>query len=190
LPRSFILFVSIVGIFTLGNSSDMFILLYGWEKYRLGLVSIVGLWVLLHLSKIVFSIPGGILSDKLGRRPTIIAAWMMYALVYWGLAHSQAEWQFWSLFACYGFYYGMSEGSEKALIADLVEGAERGTAFGIYSGVIGIAALPGSLLFGIFWAAIGPSWAFGIGACLAGTAALLLTILIRPHAAAGEGSPA
>ena len=177
LPKSFFIFVGTVALFTFGNSSDMFILLYAWDKYSLGLVSVVGLWVILHISKIAFSLPGGILSDRLGRRSTIMAGWVIYAFVYLGLALARCEWQFWALLLAYGFYYGMSEGSERALVTDLVESEARGTAFGIYNGVIGFAALPGSLLFGIFWKIIGPGWAFGIGASLAGAASILLILL-------------
>ena len=156
----------------------MFLLLYAWSKFHMGLLSVLGLWIALHISKIIFSMPGGVLSDRLGRRPMIVAGWMMYALVYLGLALAQTQWQFWLLFLAYGFYYGMSEGSEKALVSDFVPSEHRGTAYGIYHGAIGVAALPGSLLFGVFWAMIGPSWAFGIGALLAGLAALLLVVLL------------
>ncbi len=178
LPRRFYPFVGVVVLFTLGNSSDMFLLLYAWEKFHLGLSAVIGLWIALHISKIVFSFPGGMLSDRLGRRPMIVAGWVMYALVYLGLSQAQAEWQFWVLFLAYGFYYGMSEGAEKALVADLVPSESLGTAYGIYSGAVGLAALPGSLLFGVFWAIIGPGWAFGIGASLAGLAAVLLVVLL------------
>jgi MFS family permease len=178
LPARFYAFVGIVVLFTLGNSSDMFLLLYAWEKFGLGLVAVIGLWIALHLSKIVFSFPGGFLADRIGRRPMIWAGWTMYALVYLGFSQAQAQWQFWALFLAYGFYYGMSEGAEKALVADFVPAASRGTGYGIYNGAIGIAALPGSLLFGVFWATIGPGWAFGIGAGLAGLAAVLLTALV------------
>jgi len=108
----------------------------------------------------------------------ILAGWIMYALVYLGLSQAQLQWQFWALFLAYGFYYGMSEGAEKALVADFVPAESRGTGYGLYNGAIGIAALPGSLLFGVFWATIGPSWAFAIGAALAGLAAILLAVLL------------
>ncbi len=178
LPARFYVFVGIVVLFTLGNSSDMFLLLYAWEKFHLGLLAVIGLWIALHISKIVFSFPGGILADRIGRRPMILAGWTMYALVYLGLSQAQIQWQFWALFLAYGFYYGMSEGAERALVADFVPAESRGTGYGIYNGAIGIAALPGSLLFGVFWATIGPGWAFGIGASLAGLAAVLLAALV------------
>ncbi len=192
LPTRFYAFVGIVVLFTLGNSSDMFLLLYAWEKFGLGLLAVIGLWIALHVSKIVFSFPGGILADRIGRRPMILAGWTMYALVYLGFSQAEVQWQFWALFLAYGFYYGMSEGAEKALVADFVPAESRGTGYGIYNGAIGIAALPGSLLFGVFWATIGPSWAFAIGASLAGLAAILLAALLgrnRPSAI-GRADPA
>jgi MFS family permease len=168
----------------------MFLLLYAWEKFRLGLLAVIGLWIALHISKIVFSFPGGILADRIGRRPMILAGWTMYALVYLGFSQAHVQWQFWALFLAYGFYYGMSEGAEKALVADFVPAEARGTGYGIYNGAIGIAALPGSLLFGVFWATIGPGWAFGIGAFLAGLAAVLLAALVAGTGPAIAAAPA
>jgi len=180
LPRRFYAFVTIVTLFALGNSSDMFLLLYGWQIFRFGLMEIIVLWIVLHVSKIVFSLPGGAISDRIGRRPVIVAGWLVYALVYLGMAvvDGKQVWQFWALFLVYGFYYGMSEGAEKALVADFVPSEHRGTAFGIYHGAVGLAALPASLLFGAWWTQIGPQWAFGIGASLAGLAAVLMIVLL------------
>jgi MFS family permease len=180
LPGRFYAFVAIVTLFSLGNSSDLFLLLYAQELFHFDLQSIILLWVVLHVSKIVFSLPGGILSDRLGRRPAILAGWVFYAAVYMGMAFIDPSqpWQFWALFLAYGVYYGMSEGAEKALVTDFVPSEFRGTAFGIYHGAIGLAALPASLLFGIWWAVIGPKVAFGIGAALAGLAAVLLLVLL------------
>jgi MFS family permease len=111
----------------------------------------------------------------------------MYAMVYLGFAFADPnqQWQFWALVLAYGFYFGMSEGAEKALVADFVPSENRGTAFGIYHGAIGLAALPASLLFGVLWAWVesispehGPMVAFGIGGALAGLAAILLIVLL------------
>lgn len=186
LPRRFYLFVSVVTLFALGNSSDLFLLYYAKTRFpEFGILQIMGLWVLLHVSKIVFSVPGGILSDRLGRRPIIIAGWLVYALVYLGLARAGAQWHVWALMAAYGFYYGMTEGVEKALVADFVPSRFRGTAYGIYHGAVGIAALPASLLFGVLWKyfddlrpGLGPQVAFSVGAALAGLAAVLLIVLL------------
>ena len=165
-------------MFALGNSSDMFLVFLGKAKFGMGLMQLIALWVALHISKIVFSVPGGLLSDTLGRRPIIVAGWVVYALVYLGLAFAQQLWQFWTLIAIYGFYHGMTEGVEKALVADFVPSARRATAFGIYHGAVGIAALPASLMFGVFWYAIGARVAFSIGAGLAALAAVSLMVLL------------
>jgi len=193
LPGRFYAFVGIVTLFALGNSSDLFLLLYARTLYGFGMGTLLALWVVLHLSKIVFSFPGGILSDRLGRRPVIVAGWVVYALVYLGMAllpGGGSPWLFVGLFVAYGFYYGMTEGVEKALVADFIPSERRGTAFGIYHGAVGIAALPASLLFGVLWVALntvspglGPHVAFGVGAALAGLAAVLLTILLSVHRA-------
>jgi MFS family permease len=178
LPRKFYLYVGIVTVFALGNSSDLFLVFYGLQKFNLDLAQLVGLWIALHASKVVFSFPGGALSDRLGRRPLILAGWFIYALVYLGMARAGAVWQFWTLIVIYGVYYGLTEGAEKALVADFVGSQHRGTAFGLYHMAVGIASLPASLLFGVFWNQIGPRWAFGIGAAMAGLAAVLLAVLL------------
>ncbi|MCJ7543517.1 MAG: MFS transporter [Phycisphaerae bacterium] len=178
LPRGFYAFVGIVILFALGNSSDLFIMLYGWERVGLSVMDLIGLWIALHLAKVAFSFPGGALSDRLGRRPLIVAGWAVYALVYLGLAAVGQAWQLWGLVVAYGVYYGLTEGAEKALVADFVPAQQRGTAFGIYHAAVGVSALPASLMFGVFWSTIGPVVAFGIGAALAGAAAVLLIVLL------------
>jgi len=189
LPGQFYVFIGIVTLFALGNSSDMFLLLYAKTKFGLSLAALVGLWIVLHLSKIVWSLPAGDLSDRLGRRPLIVTGWVVYALVYLGMALAVRQWQFWALFVVYGIYYGMCEGVEKALVADFVPSAHRGRAFGIYHGATGLSALPASLLFGVFWKEIGPTWAFAIGAGLAGAAAVLLLIMLSMDRGLSETPP-
>jgi MFS family permease len=179
LPRQFYAYVGIVALFSLGNSSDLFLVFYGKTLFpQWGLLQMIGVWVLLHVAKVVYSVPGGLLSDHLGRRPVLIIGWGTYALVYLGMALVSAQWQFWALIAAYGFYYGMTEGAEKALVADFVPSDRRGTAYGIYHGAEGLAKLPASLMFGVFWYAVGATIAFGIGAALAGAAVVLLAILL------------
>ena len=172
-------FVAVVTVFALGNSSDLFLLLYGQVRFGLGMGAAMALWVALHLSKIAFSFPGGIVSDRFGRRRVIVAGWAVYALVYLGMARATAAWQYCALFVAYGAYYGLTEGAEKALVADYVPSERRGTAYGLYHGAIGFAALPASLLFGWIFTSAGPTAAFSAGAGLAGLAAVLMPFVPR-----------
>lgn len=176
-----------VGLFALGNSSDAFLILRARELgVRLELIPII--WIVLHLSKSLLSIPGGLLSDRIGRRLTVLMGWMIYALVYVGFAYSWAAWQAWVLFAVYGLYFGLTEGVERAFVADVVRPEERGTAFGLYHFVIGIAALPASVVFGGVWQAVGFQAAFLLGAGLALAACVVLMLLTRRMQATDESA--
>jgi MFS family permease len=176
LPPGFFLFLIAVLIFTLGNSSDLFLIFYGQARFGLGLGWMLFLWVLLHLSKIAFSLPGGWLADHLGRRTAITAGWSVYALVYFVIPFSPNAWALCSLLFLYGLYYGLTEGAERALVADFVGHEDRGRAYGWYHGAVGLATLPASLMFGVFWAKLGPKTAFFIGALLAAAAIFLLVL--------------
>jgi MFS family permease len=163
--------LAVIFVFTLGNSTDAFLLL---RASQLGVPVALApiLWAALHLVKSAASTPGGALSDRIGRRPTLIMGWMLYAAVYVGFALADRAWHAWALFAVYGVFFGLTEGSERALIADLVALERRGTAFGWYNLAIGLGALPASLLFGFVWDRAGPATAFTMGASLALAAAL------------------
>ncbi|MCX8116606.1 MAG: MFS transporter [Desulfobacterota bacterium] len=181
--RRYKYFLLIITLFTLGNSSDAFLLLRA-QELGLNVVTIPILWFIFHLSKSVFSIPGGSLSDRIGRKRVMILSWTLYGLVYLGFAFSSKPFHIWILFIAYGLFYGLSEGTEKAWVADLVEESRRGTAYGAYHFCIGIAALPASLLMGLIWKALGVQWAFTFGASLALIAAFLTILLMREEAGA------
>ena len=163
--------LAVIFVFTLGNSTDAFLLL---RANQLGVPVALApiLWAALHLVKSAASTPGGALSDRIGRRPTLVMGWLLYAAVYVGFAVANAPWHAWALFAVYGVFFGLTEGSERALVADLVGLERRGTAFGWYNLAIGLGALPASLLFGLVWDRAGPGAAFTMGASLALAAAL------------------
>jgi len=171
-------FLVIVFVFTLGNSTDAFLLL---RARQLGVAVALApiLWALLNGVKSVFNIPGGALSDRIGRRPTLIAGWLVYALVYFLFSRATAAWHAWALFAAYGIFFGLTEGAELALIADVVPKERRGIAYGWYYLAVGIGALPASILFGALWDRLGSSVAFMFGAAMALVAALALTVAAR-----------
>jgi MFS family permease len=167
-------FLTVIALFTLSNSTDAFLLLRA-EEAGVAVAALPLLWMTLHFSKVVFSLIGGDLSDKFGRKNLIFAGWIVYALVYAGFAFVNAEWQAWTLFIIYGAYFGLTEGTEKALVADLVESPEkRGTAYGFYNLAFSITVFPASLIFGAIWTYFGASIAFLISAGISICAALLL----------------
>jgi MFS family permease len=170
--------LGVIFLFTLGNSTDAFLLL---RANQLGVPVALApiLWAALHVVKTVSNVPGGALSDRIGRRPTLIAGWLLYAAVYFGFARATAEWHAWALFAVYGLFFGLTEGSERALVADMVSLERRGTAFGWYNLAIGLGALPASLLFGFVWDRAGAPSAFIMGASLALGAAVGMTLIGR-----------
>jgi len=172
-------YLLILFLFTLGNSSDTFLLLkagtLGVPALRIPL-----LWAFFHLVKMAASMPFGALSDRVGRRAVIVAGWCVYSLSYLGYALAADELQIWLLFAFYGLFYGLTEGVEKALVADLADPALRGAAFGWYNFAVGAGALPASILFGLIWQRYGAVAPFMFGAGLAGCAALLLLVAVKP----------
>jgi MFS family permease len=180
----FKIFLFVVVLFTLGNSSDSFIILRAQER---GLSVLQTMFMLMTFTAIytILSGPLGALSDKVGRRKLIIGGWFAYGLVYLGFAVAHTGWQIWALFGLYGIYYAATEGVAKALVADLVPEAQRGTAYGLFNAAIGITALPASLLAGLLWqgagtwAGFGPSAPFLFGAVLALFASLLLWRLVK-----------
>jgi MFS family permease len=178
---NFKVFLIIIALFTLSNSSDFFLLL----RARDAGVSVINtslLWAALHGSKVLSSIFGGDLSDRLGRKRLIVSGWVLYASVYAGFAFVSNEVSVWILFLIYGIYFGLAEGAEKALVADLVRPDQRGTAYGLYNLAFGITVLPASLLMGALWDWRGPQTAFLVSAALGATAALLLLLLVRTRA--------
>jgi MFS family permease len=180
--RSYLL---VLVLFTLGNSSDAFLLL---RAGQLGVVEarIPLLWAFFHVVKMSASMPFGALSDRIGRRWVIVSGWGVYALAYAGFAQARTELHMWLLFAFYGMFYGLTEGVEKALLVDIASPSERGAAFGWYNFAVGIGALPASLIFGFIWQRFSPQAAFGFGAMVAFLAAVLLMALVRPPQASSS----
>jgi MFS family permease len=179
LGRPFLVFMVIVGIFDLGNSSDAFLVLRAQERG----ISVIGILAMLATFNLVYTListPAGSLSDHIGRRRLIVVGWLVYAAIYLGFALAQTGWQIWVLYVVYGLYYGMAYGTSKAMIADLVPDALRGTAYGTYNAVLGILDFPASLIAGLLWQGAGGWQGFGapapffFGGAMALIAALLM----------------
>ncbi len=167
-------FLIVIALFTLSNSTDAFLLLRA-EQSGIEPAMLPLLWMVLHISKVLSSLIGGGLSDRVGRKKMIIAGWLIYAAVYAGFAFVDAAWQAWVLFIIYGSYFGLAEGAEKALVADLVSEDKRGTAYGFYNLAFGITVFPASLLFGSLWSWFGAAAAFLASAAISLLAVLLMT---------------
>ena len=165
-------------LFTLGNSTDAFLLLR-LSQAGVGVAAVAVVWSAFHVVKMVSAYACGRLSDRIGRRPLVVAGWAFYAAVYLAFGVVESRNAVIAIFLLYGLYYGLTEPAERAWVADLVPERLRGTAFGLYHGVIGLAALPASLLFGAVWQRFGAPTAFATGAGLALAATVVLILVPR-----------
>jgi len=173
LPATFYLFLAIVIIFTLGNSSDAFLILRA-RNVGVTLLDIPLVIALFNLVYALAAVPFGSLSDRIGRIPTMLIGWLAFVIVYLGFGFTSSSYMIWILYAFYGIYYATSEGVAKALLTDIVGTGYRGRAFGLYGTAVGIAALPASFFAGFLWDHFGPQIPFYFGAAMAGIAAILL----------------
>lgn len=186
LGRPFLIFLLIVGLFDLGNSSDAFLVLRAQER-GLSVIGIMGMLVTFNLVYALVSTPAGSLSDRIGRKKVIVGGWLAYAGIYLGFGLAQTSWQVWVLYGLYGVYYGLAFGTAKALVADIVPVELRGTAYGTYNATLALLDLPASLIAGVLWQGVGawpgfgPSAPFLFGAALA-LVAVVLMVLWRPPA--------
>jgi len=185
LGKPFLVFMVIVGLFDLGNSSDAFLVLRAQER-GLSLSGILGMLITFNAVYTLVSVPAGAFSDKIGRRRIIVGGWLVYTAIYLGFAVAGKGWHVWVLYAIYGIYYGLTYGTTKAMVADLVPEALRGTAYGTYNAVLGILDFPASLIAGILWQGLGNWKGFGasapffFGAALSLIAAVLM-LLWKPQ---------
>lgn len=170
-------YLLILFVFILSCSSDAFLLLRAGQL-GVGAAFLPVIWMAFNAVKALTTLPLGMLSDKVGRRRVILAGWLVYALVYIGFAFANQQWHAWALFAAYGLFYGFTEGSERAILAEYSQEGERGEAYGWYYMIIGIGSLPASLLFGTVWQAAGSHAAFLMSAAVSTTAALMLAVFL------------
>lgn len=180
LPLPFQRYLVMLALFTLGNSSNMFLLLrakdLGLAEYQVPL-----LWALVSLTAALFSTPLSALSDRFGRTRLIVGGWSVYGVFYLLLGMNGHALLLWPLFAFYGLFMAATEGAEKALVADLVGKERLGTAYGWFNLTAGLLLLPASIIFGWLWQALSPLAAFGFSAACALLAALLLHVWVLPQ---------
>jgi MFS family permease len=165
--------IAVFALFTLGNSTDAFLLVRA-EESGVPLWQLPLLWAFFNGVKAATGVPGGAIADRAGRVPAIAAGWLVYAAAYAGFAFVAGPAAVWGLFALYGLFFGLTEGSERAFVADLVPEGLRGRAYGFFHAAIGVAALPASVLFGLLWKRFGPTTAFLTGAAVALVATIAL----------------
>lgn len=185
LGKNFLVFMLIVGIFDLGNSSDAFLVLRAQERG----MSVLNILIMLAVFNLVYALvstPAGGLSDRIGRRKVIIGGWIIYALIYLGFALAKNVTHVFLLYVAYGVYYGMAYGTAKAMIGDLVPEEMRGTAFGTYNAVLGILDFPASMIAGFLWSGVGKWAGFGASApfyfgAIMATLAILLFVFWKPE---------
>jgi MFS family permease len=176
LPAGFWLATGIFVLFTFANSTDAFLLLRA-QQAGVPLWQLPLLWAFFNGAKAAAGVPGGSLADRFGRLRMVALGWAIYALAYAGFAFVATPLQVWGLFATYALFYALTEGAERALIADLVPDHLRGRAFGFFHAAVGLAALPSSILFGVWWKAFGSQTAFLIGGGLAVMATIGLLVV-------------
>jgi len=176
LPPAFGRYLLLVGLFTLGNASDAFLLLRAVDT-GVHARYVPLLWGAFHVIKSSLSTPAGALSDRIPRKWVVAGGWFVYAACYAGFALAKGAVATVAVFLAYGLYAAACEGAERAMVADFVPAQRRGTAFGWFHLVVGICALPASVLFGLLWKAFGAPAAFGVSAGLAVAAAALLLLL-------------
>ncbi|MFQ5888618.1 MAG: MFS transporter [Gemmatimonadota bacterium] len=177
LGSDFFRYLAILLLFTLGNASDAFLLLRAGEL-GVSAAALPLLWGAFHVSKMTWSVPGGVLADRLGPGRVIVIGWLVYAITYAGFAFAGGPAAAWGLFLVYGLFFGLTESPEKALVSSLAPAVLRARAYGAFHAAVGIAALPASLIFGVVWQAFGPPVAFLMGAGVAGASAGLLALAL------------
>jgi len=175
-------YLALVGLFTLGNASDAFLILRAVDA-GVPVRYVPLLWGAFHVVKSSLSVPAGALSDRIPRKWVVTGGWCVYAACYAAFAVARGRAATVAVFLLYGLYAAACEGTERAMVADFVPADRRGTAFGWFHFVVGICALPASVLFGLLWNAFGATAAFGTSAGLAVAAAALLLFLRPPEAA-------
>jgi len=171
------LYLLVTFVFTLGNSSNAFLLLRA-QNFGFSAADSILLYLLYHVSAAIFAIPFGRMSDKKGRKRVLVLGYALFALVYFSLASASSSWMMIASFVTLGLYVAATTGVERAFIAEIAPRELRGTMLGLHSTVVGIALLPASIIFGLLWNQFGPTVSFAFGGVMAAIAALVLLFFL------------
>lgn len=178
LDRRLKLFLIFSFIFTLGNSSNQFLLLRAQQSGN-PLALVILFYLVYNLVYSLVSYPAARLSDKIGRKTLLVCGYLFYGLVYLGFALNKSAANFWFLFALYGLYMAFTEGVEKALVSDIAPSDLRATAIGLHAALVGVGLLPASLLAGLLWKFLGAAAPFYFGGIMGITASVGLWFILR-----------
>lgn len=175
-------FLIVTFFFNLGNSSNQFLLVRagtgGFDPAQ-----VILLYLLMNVTYLLISYPAGLLSDRVGRRRLLTAGYAVYGLVYVGFALADAAWQLICLFGVYGSYIGLTEGVEKALLADIAPSSQKASVYGLHALMVGIALLPASVIAGFLWDAFGAPAPFWFGGILGLGSAAAIWVGLKKQAA-------
>lgn len=172
------LFLIFTFLFTLGNSSNQFLLLRA-QSLGSPLERVILFYLVYNIIYMLVSYPAAWLSDRIGRKKILVSGYLIYGLVYLGFALNNSVNNFWFLFGIYGLYIGFTEGVEKALVTDIAPIHLRATAIGLHATLVGIGLLPASLFAGMLWKFLGPAWAFYFGGFMGILASIGLWFILK-----------
>lgn len=178
LDRPYKAFLAVVGLFAIGNSSDVFLILRA-RNVGIPVEHVLLIYVAFNISAAVLAVPAGNLSDKIGRKPLIAAGYLIFAGVYAGFAYIENPLLAWPLFFAYGAFYACTDSVQRAYAADLAPSRSRATAIGAYHTVVGVSVLPAGIIAGLLWDRFGPSWPFIYGSTTALLSFVLLLLMNR-----------
>jgi MFS family permease len=170
-------FVIISGLFALGNSSDVFLILRA-QQVGVPTVMIPVVYLLFNLIYSLSSLPAGVAADRFGKKRVILSGFVLFAILYYGFGVVSDTKAIWALFGFYGLFMGLTEGIQKAFLATIIPRDFKATAFGVYNTIVGLAMFPASLIGGWLWDHISPAATFYFGAVTACLSALLFVIFI------------
>ena len=178
LERNFKAFLTVVTIFTLGKTSEAFLILRV-QELGVAVAAIPLLYLSFNGVSALLSTPLGIMADRIGKRRMVLASYVFFAVIFLGFAFATSQLHGWLLFFAFGVFVAMNEGVQRAYVATMIEPEIMATGYGIYHTIVGLAALPSSIIGGALWEHFGPQALFFYGAAMALIASLLFVVLLR-----------